>query len=170
MQLKPDDTRDFGDLRIRTMRNHHPGDAYSFRFEKADKVFVYASDAAYPSGTDLRPYLNFFADADVLIYDSQFTQKESDEKEDWGHSSSLAGVEMAQEAKVKNLVLFHADPTYADSDLEKILEDTRKFQQNQYPLAEPVKVIIAQEGQTFDLTPRKTTHLQQGPGGKAAII
>ncbi|MBI1880216.1 MAG: protein kinase, partial [Chloroflexi bacterium] len=170
IQLKPDDTREFGDLRIRTMLNHHPGDAYSFRFEKSDKVFVYASDAAYPSGTDLRPYLNFFANADVLIYDSQFTQKESDEKEDWGHSSSLAGVEMAQEAKVKNLVLFHADPTYSDKDLEKILEDTRKFQQNQYPLAEPVNVMIAQEGQTFDLTPSKTTQLQQIPGGQAAIL
>ncbi|NJN93428.1 MAG: MBL fold metallo-hydrolase [Anaerolineales bacterium] len=119
IRLKPEDSLEFGDLRIRTLRNHHPGDAYAFRFEKADKVFVYASDAAYPSGTDTHPALNFFADADMLIYDSQFTQKESDEKEDWGHSSSLAGVEMAQEANVRNLVLFHYDPTYTDRDLEK---------------------------------------------------
>ncbi|GIK38746.1 MAG: hypothetical protein BroJett011_25790 [Chloroflexota bacterium] len=170
IQLRPDDTREFGDLVVQTMRNHHPGDSYAFRFEKGGKVFVYASDASYPSGMDMRPTLNFFADADVLIYDSQFTQKESDEKEDWGHSSSLAGVEMAQEANVKNLVLFHFDPTYTDKDLEKILEDTLKFQQNQYPLVEPVNVMIAQEGQTFDLTPSKTTQLQQVPGGKAAIL
>lgn len=170
IQLKPEDTLEFGDMRVRTMKNHHPGDSYAFRFEKGDKIFVYASDAAYPSGTDLRPNLNFFAEADVLIYDSQFTQKESDEKEDWGHSSSLAGVEMAQEANVKNLVLFHSDPTYTDKDLEKILEDTRKFQQSQYPTAEPVNVMIAQEGQTFDLTPPRTTQLQQVPGGKAAIL
>lgn len=170
IQLKSEDTLEFGDMRIRTLRNHHPGDAYAFRFEKADKVFVYASDASYPTGTDTHPALNFFADADMLIYDSQFTQKESDEKEDWGHSSSLAGVEMAQEANVRNLVLFHYDPTYTDRDLEKILEDTRKFQQSQYPHAEPVNVMIAQEGLTFDLTPPKTTQLQQVPGGKAAIL
>ncbi|MBE7468858.1 MAG: hypothetical protein DPW09_07415 [Anaerolineae bacterium] len=170
IQLKQEDVLEFGDLRIRTLRNHHPGEAYSFRFEKADKVFVYASDASYPSGTDTHPALNFFADADMLIYDSQFTQKESDEKEDWGHSSSLAGVEMAQEANVRNLVLFHYDPTYTDRDLEKILEDARKFQQSQYPHAEPVNVMIAQEGLTFDLTPPKTTQLQQVPGGKAAIL
>ena len=31
---------------------------------EVEKAFVYASDASYPEGTDLRPYLNFFADAD----------------------------------------------------------------------------------------------------------
>ncbi len=170
IQLKPEDVFEIGDLRIRTMRNYHPGDAYSYRFEKGDKVFVYASDASYPSGIDLRPYLNFFAEADVLIYDSQFTLQESDEKEDWGHSSALVGLEMAQQAKVKNLVLFHYDPTYSDKDLEKILEDTLKFQQSQYPGEEPVNIIIAQEGHTFDLTPPKTTQMQQVPGGKAAIV
>ena len=40
-----------------------------------------------------------------------------------------------QEAQVKDLILFHYDPTYSDQDLEKILDDTLKFQQNQYPAA-----------------------------------
>lgn len=170
IHLRTEDVLEIDDLHIRCMRNFHPGDAYSFRFEKSDKVFVYASDAAYPPGADLRPFLNFFAEADVLIYDSQFTLQESDEKEDWGHSSALVGLEMAHQAKVKNLLLFHYDPTYSDKDLEKILEDTLKFQQSQYSGEEPVNVIIAQEGQTFDLTPPKTTHMQQVPGGKAAIV
>ena len=59
---------------------------------------------------------------------------------------------------------------YSDQDLEKILEDTLQFQQNQYPTATPVNVMIAQEGQTFDLTPPKTTQVQQVPGSKAAIL
>lgn len=170
VRLQPQETLEFGDLSIRLTRNHHPGDSFSFRFEKGDKIFVYASDASYPAGDDLRPHINFFADADVLIFDSQFTLQESDEKEDWGHSSALVGVEMAQEAKVKNLVLFHYDPTYTDKDLEKILEDTLKFQHSQYPNDVPVNVVIAQEGQTFDLTPPKTTQMQQVPGGRAAIV
>ncbi len=170
VQLKPEETLTFGDLRIRNICNHHPGDAYSFRFEKGNKTFVYASDSSYPENVDLRPYLNFFADADLLIFDSQFTQRESDEKEDWGHSSSFMGVEMAQQAKVKNLLLFHYAPTYSDQDLEKILEDTLKFQNNQYPESIPVNVMIAQEGQTFDLTPPQTTQIAQVPGSKAAIL
>ncbi|MBN1993056.1 MAG: tetratricopeptide repeat protein [Anaerolineae bacterium] len=170
IHLEPGEPLEFGDLRLHTIRNHHPGDAYSFRFEKGDKVFVYASDAAYPSGADLRPYLDFFAGANVLIFDAQFTQRESDEKEDWGHSSSFMGVEMAQAARVENLLLFHYDPTYTDQDLEKILADTLKFQQNQYPGQKPVNVMIAQEGHMFDLTPTQSAQLKQVPGGKAAIL
>jgi len=168
--FEADKVLEFGDLRIRNLKNYHPGDAYSFRFEKGDKVFIYASDAAYPAGVNLKPFINFFTDADVLIYDAQFTQKESDEKEDWGHSSSLVGVEMAQQAKVKTLVLYHYDPTYSDQQLDQILENTVKFQQNQYPDREPVKVIVAQEGQTFDLAPSHLLQLQQVPGGKASIL
>ncbi len=170
IQIKPNEILDFGDLRIRNICNYHPGDAYSYRFEKGNKAFVYASDASYPDGMDMRSFLNFFADADLLIFDAQFTQRESDEKEDWGHSSSFVGVEMAQQANVKNLALFHYDPTYSDQDLEKILEDTLRFQQNQYPTAPPVNVFIAQEGQTFDLTPPQTAQVQQVPGSKAAIL
>lgn len=168
--LKPGQVLEFGDLRVRNIRNEHPGDAYGFRFEKGNKVFVYASDAAYPDGLDLHPHLGFFDKADVLVFDAQFTQRESDEKEDWGHSSSFMGVEMAQQAGVKNLALFHYDPTYTDRELEDILERTLKFQQNQYPTQPPVKVMIAQEGQTFDLTPEQTTQIQQVPGSKAAIL
>jgi anti-anti-sigma factor len=170
IRLKAGDTLEFDDLKVRNIRNHHPGDAYGFRFEKGDKAFVYASDASYPDGVDMRPYLNFFADAEVVIFDAQFTQRESDEKEDWGHSSSFVGIEMAHQARVKKLVLFHYDPTYSDKDLEKILEDALKFQQNQYPGAPPVNILMAQEGQTFDLTSPQKTQIQQVPGSKAAIL
>jgi anti-anti-sigma factor len=170
IQIKPNETLTFGDLRIRNICNQHPGDAYSFRFEKTNRAFVYASDSSYPDGMDMRPYLNFFAGADLLLFDAQFTQRESDEKEDWGHSSSFMGVEMAQQAKAKNLLLFHYDPTYTDQDLEKILEDTLKFQQNQYPTSPPVNIMIAQEGQTFDFTPTQTAQIHQVPGSKATIL
>ncbi len=170
VHLEPEGLLEFHDLYVRIKHNHHPGEAYSFRFEKGNRVFVYASDAAYPTDIDLQPYINFFSDADVLIFDAQFTQRESDEKEDWGHSSSFFGVEMAQKANVKNLVLFHHDPHYTDHDLEKILEDTLKFQSNQYPTREPLKVTLAEEGLTFNLMPSPTTQIQQVPGGKVAIL
>ncbi len=160
----------FGDLRIRNIRTEHPGDAYGYRFEEGDRVFVYASDSAYPPGLDMRPYFNFFDEADVLIFDAQFTQRESDEKEDWGHSSSFVGVEMAQESHVKNLVLFHYDPTYSDQELEEILDRTLRFQRNQYPSKTPVNILIGQEGQVFDLVPSQSTEVQQIPGSQAVIL
>jgi anti-anti-sigma factor len=170
IRIEPDEVLKFGELRVRTIYNHHPGDAYSYRFEKGNKAFVYASDSSYPEGMDMVPYLNFFASADLLVFDAQFTQRESDEKEDWGHSSSFVGVEIAQQANVKSLLLFHFDPTYSDQDLEKILEDALKVQQNQYPSAPPVNIMIAREGQIFDLSTAHSAQVQTMPGTKAAIL
>ncbi|MDM8527916.1 protein kinase [Anaerolineales bacterium HSG24] len=169
-QLNAEEVLEFGNLRIRNIRNEHPGDAYSYRFEKGNKVFVYASDSSYPHEVDLHPYINFFKNADVLIFDTQFTQRESDEKEDWGHSSSFMGVEMAQAADVKTLLLYHYDPTYSDVALEKILVDALKFQENQYPNKKPMEILIAQDGQEFDLTPPKMTELHHRSGDDIAIL
>ena len=170
IHLEPGEVLEFGDVRVRNRLNHHPGNSYSFRFEKGDKAFVFATDASYPTGVDLRPHLDFFADANLLIFDAQFTQRESDEKEDWGHSSSFVGVEMAQAARVDTLAIYHYDPTYTDAELEKILADACKFQQNQYPDQKPVNIILAEEGQSFDLTPSQAGQLQQVPGGNVAIL
>ncbi len=170
IHIEPDQVLSMGNVRIRVNRNEHPGECYSFRFERGSRSFVYATDATYPSNLDLRPYINFFAGADVVIFDSQFTQRESDEKEDWGHSSSFVGVELAHQAKVKNLVLYHYDPTYSDKDLEKILEDTLKFQQNQYPSEKHIDITLAKDGLTFDLTPPETTQLHQIPDSEVAVI
>lgn len=36
-----------GSLKVNTLKNYHPGDAYSFRFEDQQSIFVYASDSEY---------------------------------------------------------------------------------------------------------------------------
>ena len=58
----------------------------------------------------LQPYIEFFKNADVLIFDAQYTLKEAWQKEDWGHSSALIGVDLARTAGVKNLVSFSPRP------------------------------------------------------------
>jgi ribonuclease BN (tRNA processing enzyme) len=48
-------------------------------------------------------------------------------KEDWGHSSNLVAVELAQHAGVEHLVLFHHEPIHDDRMLDRILEETRRY-------------------------------------------
>ena len=64
-----------GPLTINTIANAHPGVAYSFRVEDKNSVFVYASDAEYKNldENSIRPYLNFFKNADLLLFDAQFS-------------------------------------------------------------------------------------------------
>jgi ribonuclease BN (tRNA processing enzyme) len=49
-------------------------------------------------------------------------------KEDWGHSSNVVAVELAQAARVKRLALFHHEPVYDDRMLEEVFADTVRFE------------------------------------------
>jgi phosphoribosyl 1,2-cyclic phosphodiesterase len=57
--MSPDQTLSLGPLSIRTLKMHHPGDSYAFRFEDGYSTFVCANDAAYTELDEpgLRPYL-----------------------------------------------------------------------------------------------------------------
>ncbi len=119
-----------GPLRINTIRNPHSGDSCSFRFEDQHSVLVYASDAEYKQldAASLQPYLDFFRNADALIFDAQYTLKDAWQKVDWGHSSAMIGADMARAAGAKKLLLFHHDPTYSDTQLEEIRSRVLAYQ------------------------------------------
>ena len=143
-----------GQLQITNMRLYHPGDAYAYRFDDRSHSFIYATDVECKQLDDehLQPFIQFFAGADALIFDSQFTLRESLVKEDWGHSSALIGAEIARRARVKRLILFHHDPTTTDAELIKILADTRAYQAN-YESEPSTEIIVGRDGLTIDLTP-----------------
>jgi phosphoribosyl 1,2-cyclic phosphodiesterase len=79
IQMAPGESLSLGGLEVSTVELPHPGRAYAFRFEYRGVVFVYASDAEYKRLDEInsQPYLRFFAGADVLIFDAQFTLRES---------------------------------------------------------------------------------------------
>jgi len=146
-----------GRVRVTSIELDHPSRAFAYRFEADGKVFVYASDATYEDLDDvaLRPYVEFYRDADVLIFDAQFTLSESREKRSWGHSSAIIGVELACLANVKNLVLFHHDPGADDGGLEHLYQVAQQYVEV-VPCAvrrrpNQCQVTLAREGMVLDL-------------------
>jgi phosphoribosyl 1,2-cyclic phosphodiesterase len=110
----------------------HPGDAYAYRIERDGHAVVYASDGEVKpdSARPDSPYVAFVRDADVLIYDAQYSLADTvSVKEDWGHSSDVVGVELALLARVRNLVLFHHDPLSTDDQLDEALANARRYEQ-----------------------------------------
>ena len=49
-------------------------------------------------------------------------------KEDWGHSSNVIAIELAQLAQVKRLVLFHHEPVLDDRMIEVALAETVRLE------------------------------------------
>ena len=118
-----------GRVKVTTIELEHPSKAYAYRFEADGKSFVYASDGSYHRLDDIgiRPYVDFYRDADMLVFDAQFTLTESFEKRSWGHSSAVIGVELACQSDVKNLVLFHHDPGADDVMLEHLYKIGKQY-------------------------------------------
>jgi phosphoribosyl 1,2-cyclic phosphodiesterase len=132
---------------VTNIKLNHPGGSFCYRVKKQGASFVYATDTEFInlSKSDMEKYIGFFSQAKVLVFDSQYSLMEALEKENWGHSSSLAGVEMAYDAGVETLVLFHHEPTYDDNTLWDILQRTRKYAELK-GLHQTCKVIMAYEG------------------------
>ena len=132
---------------------HHPGQSYGYRFEKNGKSIVYSGDLElHPENMDaLETAIPFINDADLLIFDAQYTFVETcTVKKNWGHSSNLVGVELAIRSGVKHLCLFHHDPTTTDEDLDNLLEETVKLIKHIDP-GYPLDVSIAWDGLTLQI-------------------
>jgi len=65
---------------------------------------------------------DFARGADVLIHDSTYTPEEYVNHVGWGHSHYLFSLKVADEARVKKLVLFHHDQTHTDEKVDEILQ------------------------------------------------
>ncbi|MFW5688150.1 MAG: MBL fold metallo-hydrolase [Spirochaetota bacterium] len=64
----------------------------------------------------------FYAGADAVIHDTQYTQSEYDAKfTGWGHSTYEWAIKEAHKAKVKQLYFFHHDPLRTDDELDEML-------------------------------------------------
>jgi phosphoribosyl 1,2-cyclic phosphodiesterase len=145
--LKEEESVTIGPLDIKNVKLNHPGGSFGYRVKKEGKSFVYATDTDLTSlgPSELERYVDFFSQADVLVFDAQYTEMEALEKGDWGHSSSMTGVDLALDAGVDTLVLFHHEPTYDDDTLWDILQRTRKYAEMR-GIRQTGKVIMAYEG------------------------
>ena len=75
-------------------------------------------------------FIRFFGDADLVICDTMYSLADSvSMKEDWGHSSNLVAVDLCHEARAKTLALFHHEPTYNDEDIERMHEETIRYEE-----------------------------------------
>jgi phosphoribosyl 1,2-cyclic phosphodiesterase len=130
VQLQPGHTYQIDGLSVRALLQNHGGDSYAYRFEKAGKTVVYSTDCEhkYEVLDESYPFVEFYHGADVLIFDAMYSLADQiSVKEDWGHSNNMVAVELAQLAQVKHLVMYHHEPIYDDPMIERILGETRRY-------------------------------------------
>jgi phosphoribosyl 1,2-cyclic phosphodiesterase len=125
-EVKLGDVFDVGEATVRVGRGNHPGGVVAYRVEHEGRSVVYATDTEHYACVD--PALRTLCEgADVLIYDSQYTPEEYRSKVGWGHSTYVAGAELARAAGVGTYVLFHHDPTRSDAGVAEIESRAREL-------------------------------------------
>lgn len=128
--VKYDEFFFINDVKIFTKSMPHPGGAYGVRIEDGESVFVYTSDCEFSiNEIDLiHSFEALFKDADILLFDTQYTFEESIvDKISWGHSSASIAIDIASMNRVKKLVLFHHDPNYDDEKLDSVLSNALTY-------------------------------------------
>jgi ribonuclease BN (tRNA processing enzyme) len=133
---------------MRGAKQNHPGDSYGYRFEKDGRSVVYSTDSEHKDEALEKDYalLDFFKDADLLIFDAQYSWLDAiTAKENWGHSSNIMAVELSVKSRVKHLCIYHNEPTLDDERLDNFLEDTRGYL-ILYAEAHSLKIDLAYDG------------------------
>ncbi len=107
----------------------HPGGSVRYGVRMNGKRIVYATDVeldkifqegAQERERQLGSYLEFIENADLLIADGQYTGREYQKKQGWGHTSIPVLIDLALKARVKQLAVFHHDPRRSDAEIDEL--------------------------------------------------
>jgi phosphoribosyl 1,2-cyclic phosphodiesterase len=122
---------------------NHPQGCLSFRVQNNGKAVVYATDNE-PGAPDFdRGIRDLARGADILVYDSQYSEEEiGKDKKGWGHSSWEEGVRICEDAGVKQLILFHHDPDSDDPMVDALQERARKRFKNSSAAFEGLEITL----------------------------
>jgi phosphoribosyl 1,2-cyclic phosphodiesterase len=148
VELEPGVPYDIAGFSVTSIKQFHSGDSYGYRFARDGKAIVYTTDCEHKAQLldDSYPFVDFYRDADLLIFDTMYSLADAiSVKEDWGHSSNLVAVELAQLARAKRLVMFHHEPAYDDARIEQMFGETVRFEEISRD-QHKVEVIVAYDG------------------------
>ncbi len=153
-------------IHVSAAQVNHPYRALGYRVESSDGILVFIPDTG-PFHTILfsdervvwtgkpaplsveeqralarmrEAIVKLCAGADWIIYDSQFTPEQYLRFPHWGHSTPDQALDIAREAGVRELLLFHHDPHRTDAELDLI---GRRYAQQAPP---GMRVCVAYEG------------------------
>lgn len=123
---------------LKTIKLNHPGGSIGYRIDHENKSITCLCDNEFHP-EQLNALLAFVENSDIVIWDGMFTQAELVNRKGWGHSSIEQAIDFFSEAKIKNLLISHHDPSRTDKEL------------NQLKSKLPSGVLLAYEGLELEI-------------------
>ncbi len=130
----------------------HPNGGYGFKFKEGNSTFVFLTDNElgyqHPEGRLKQDYVEFSRNADLLFHDAQYTEDDILKTRTWGHSTYNEALELAIDANVKKLGLFHHDPDRTDAEIDRIVEE---LQAKAIARSSSLEIFAVYEGMQIEL-------------------
>ncbi|MBS0362248.1 MAG: MBL fold metallo-hydrolase, partial [Proteobacteria bacterium] len=140
---------DAAGVTVTLIRQHHSHDSFGFHFARDGRAVIYSTDSEHKvENMDAEAAFEaFFKDADLVICDTMYSLGDTVSlKQDWGHSSNVVAVDLCLAAGAKRLALFHHEPTYSDADIQRMYEETVRYEELVREDRPPLHVICAYDG------------------------
>ncbi|MCP4335740.1 MAG: MBL fold metallo-hydrolase [Gammaproteobacteria bacterium] len=110
---------------------NHPGGGSAYKINENGATFAYVTDneldPPYTQNTNYDQWVKYLHGVDVLIHDAQYTEDDMPHKHGWGHSLLSQVRQLATDAEVGTLVMFHHDPDRSDSQLDEIQIENQNY-------------------------------------------
>ncbi len=132
-------------VRFQKCKAHPKDGVYIYRVNYRGKSVSFCTDVEGYAGGDAR-LIRFVEGSDLLIHDAQYTAEDyaggAVPKQGFGHSTPEMAMDVARQAKVKQLACTHHDPDSTDD----ILDEMEKKAQKEMP-----NCFFAKEGMVVEL-------------------
>lgn len=135
------------ELRIATYKSaaHPLNGVMLYRVSYDKKSFVYATDIEEQDG-GYPEVIEFARGADLLIHDGQYLSDEyfsrTQPRKGWGHSTIELAIEVAKKSGVKQLALFHHEPTHDDKTMAMIEARAKQIFQSTVVAYEGMEIVL----------------------------
>lgn len=128
-KVKPREKFKVGDIDITPYQLDHPDPCWGARVEADGKSLAWAVDTESTRTTveQLGPDANLYKNADLMVFDAQYTFSEGLEKINWGHGSAPIGIDLGLRENVKLALFAHHDPAASDESIFRAEEQTRSY-------------------------------------------
>lgn len=115
-----------GRFNIKPYALPHPGGSCGYRVSFKGKVVAIVFDTTHEIGRPNPNVLALMKDADIVIYDANFTDSEFLEYQDYGHSTWQEGVRLMKMAGAKKYVVFHHSSSKDDEKMRQVEAEIKK--------------------------------------------
>jgi phosphoribosyl 1,2-cyclic phosphodiesterase len=137
MPMDKSENLQLGNSAISTCALNHSGGGTAYRIDTSNGSFAYVTDNELcppdKENTSWKQWVKFLYGVDLLIHDAMYLDHELSTIHGWGHSLISQVMQLAKDAKVTNLVLFHHDPDRTDEQLDAILHDCQRWMKKHNP-------------------------------------